>query len=50
MFLWGLFGRTQESAVDVIILNEGHGIQGGYNVNVVSKVGGTGSKEWPLVH
>jgi hypothetical protein len=34
--------------VDVIMPNEGHGIQGGYNVKVLSKVGGTGSNGWPL--
>ena len=33
--------------MDVIIPNEGHGIQGGYNVKVLSKVVGTGSNDWP---
>jgi len=34
--------------VGAIMPNEGHGIQGGYIFKVLSKVGGTGNKGWPL--
>ena len=48
MCLWELFGRTQKSAVDAIMLNEGHGIQEEYIVKILSKGGGAESKGWPL--
>jgi hypothetical protein len=48
MCWWGLFERTQESAVGAIMPNEGYSIHGGYIVKVLSNAGGTGSKGWPL--
>ena len=38
MCLWGLFGRTQKSAVGAIMANEGYSIHGGYIVRVWSLV------------